>query len=122
MVPIHTYELHVLRGQDWIIDQIFESRDEAMREARALVASNPSVAVQLIEERFDPATGTSQETVLFRAQPVDKGSVTFKRRGPAARPATSRRQGTFTLSPVVITVIAVAGAFACGLLIGLARG
>ncbi len=41
MSPTLTYELHVLRGQDWIIDRVYESRDDALREARALVAGNP---------------------------------------------------------------------------------
>lgn len=118
MSPTLTYELHVLRGQDWIIDRVYESRDDALREARALVAGNPQASVQLVEERFDPLTGNSQETVLFRVQPVDKGAATFKRRPSPPRPARPAGGG-IKLSPAVVTALAVAVAFGAGLLVGL---
>jgi len=118
MSPTHTYEVHVLRGHDWIIDSVYESREDALRDARAVVAGNPQASVQLIEERFDPRTGASQETVVFRAQPADKGSATFKHR-PARSGAARAADSGFKLSPALLTALAIAAAFAAGLLVGL---
>jgi hypothetical protein len=120
MTAMLTYELHLLRGHDWIIDRVYESRDEALREARALIAANPQACVQLIEERFDPSSGHTQETVIFKAQPVDKGSATFRRRSPPTGPRPPARRG-LRLPPETATLVFILIAYLAGLLTGLVR-
>jgi hypothetical protein len=121
MGPTLSYELHILRGGEWIIDRVYESRDDAYRDARAIVAANPQASLQLIEERFDPQSGNSQETAIFRAQPVDKGAATFRRRPAAGQQAKSSASAGFRLSPAVITTLIAAAAFVAGLFVGLAQ-
>lgn len=118
MSSIHSYELHILRGQDWIIDSVYDLRDDALRDAHSFVAGNPQACVQLVEERFDPGTGNTHETVLFRAQPPDKGTATFKQRTNASK-RTQQAKSDFRLSPAMVTVLLAAAAFAAGVLVGM---
>lgn len=115
-----TYEVLVLRDHDWIIDHVAESRDRALRDARLLLDHNPQASVQVLEERFDAESGSSLSSVIFKAQPVDKGAATFRRRRPPP-PGRGKtpRQPMGLVTRLGLAAIALT-ATAAGLLIGMA--
>lgn len=116
-----TYEVLVLRGHDWIIDHVAEDRDRALHGARSLLDHNPDASVRVLEERFDPDSGSSLSSVIFKAQPKDKSSATFRRHRRPPPPGRGKppRPPMGLVTRIGLAAIALT-ATAAGLLIGMA--
>lgn len=93
------YELQIFRRSEWVVDAIFDSRDQALEEARQLAGRVPLAMVRVTEERFDPDRGAPFWFVIFqnREVPADPTEARLQRRHrnqppppPPAAPGPSR--------------------------------
>jgi hypothetical protein len=129
-MPQHlTYEIHVLRGQDWIIESANECRQTAIYDARQLVETYVVPAAKVVEDRFSPDTGDAQQAVVFyldrneKTKPRDQ--VTFRSRPERVRtgPRQINYKKPFTWERVVhrlMILVMVVGGICIGTLVGVA--
>jgi hypothetical protein len=61
-----SYEIYQKRGDDWMIIGASDAREDALAKAHSLIEAFPRSQVQVIEERFDPATARAAATIVFR--------------------------------------------------------
>ena len=60
-----TYEVHTLKDDRWIIDQIDGSAKMAIDQAKELYAQKYLDAVKVIEEHYDPYENKSKEKIVY---------------------------------------------------------
>ena len=78
-----SYEVYAFKGGNWNIDSVYDEKEMALFEARALLDSRHLSGVQVIEERFDAETGETLSKIVFKAR---KGQD----RKPTDRPPVRR--------------------------------
>ena len=66
MTNTTAYEIHTLKEDKWELDTILERKDDAVQEARRLLAYSKRIAgVKVIEEKFDSEEDHSVSHVIF---------------------------------------------------------
>jgi hypothetical protein len=90
-----SYEIYQRRGDDWVIVGASDVREDAMATAHAMVEAFPRSQVQVIEERYDPATTKTAATILFRG---NKETLTAPRPKPR-KPTPARLAASPLPSP-----------------------
>jgi len=78
-----TYEVHTLKDDRWIIDQIDGSAKMAIDQAKELYSQKYLDAVKVIEERYDSYSNESRDKIIFEANRHSK------REGPTSYLADS---------------------------------
>ena len=76
------FEVHTLKGGQWVIDSTYPSRDAAIEVAKSLYGEKRFDGVKVIKDTFDPATGQGKELVVFDTSKAPKE----KTPPPAAKP------------------------------------
>ena len=92
------YEVHVLRGDRWMIDMTTRERTEAVEDAEGILRRQRVGGVRVLQERFNPRTDTvAGRVILEKIMPKpDRRKIA----GPAARPRIERRRVEGVDAPV----------------------
>jgi hypothetical protein len=59
------FEVHTLKGGQWVIDSTYPDRDSAIEVAKQLYGEKRFQGVKVIKDTFDPKTGDAKEIVVF---------------------------------------------------------
>lgn len=85
------FEVHTLKGSQWVIDSTYPDRDSAIEVAKQLYGEKRFDGVKVIKDTFDPKTGDAKEIVVFdtASKKRDKPSLQPTEEPSAAAPAPS---------------------------------
>jgi hypothetical protein len=119
------FEVHTLKGGQWMIDSSHQTRDAAIEAAKLLHAEGHLQGVKVVKDTLDEKSGMSKEMVVFDTSkpakatapaPDPKAAASAKAApAPAAPPAAGPKKGS-------TTVTALKALMWLGLLIVLAGG
>jgi hypothetical protein len=96
------FEVHVRRGDRWVIDCTAPSADEALAEAEDIVRRADVLAVKVVNERYNPRTDQTAARVIFTATKPERKRAP----GPIALRAVARlperpRSSPEAASPII---------------------
>jgi hypothetical protein len=80
------YELHVLRGDRWVIDAVLHERDDALDMARGVAARSDADGVRVVKECYSRRTDTSSARTIHEA--IRPPRPVVRRRPPPPPPAS----------------------------------
>lgn len=124
------YEVHTLKGGQWVIDSTYPDRDTSIEVAKSLHGEKRFDAIKVIKDTFDPKTGKGKELVVFdtskapreksspapAAAKVAEAAAATAAKGPseprpAGKPAKGRSQDVSVAvkAALWLTVILVGG-------------
>lgn len=83
------FEVHTLKGGNWVVDSTYPDRDGAIEVAKSLHGEKSFQAVKVVKDTFDPATGQGKEIVVFDTT----SKVNRDKPAPAAEEAPSTPPG-----------------------------
>src|SRR3546814_13501786 len=86
------YEVHTLKGGQWVIDSTYPDRESSIEVAKQLHGEKRYDAIKVIKDTFDPKTGKGKEIVVYdtsRAPREKSLSSASKATAEAAVVATS---------------------------------
>jgi hypothetical protein len=75
------FEVLTLKGGQWQVDSTYQQREEAIEMARGLFGEKIYQGVKVIQDKYDPATGDTRESVIY-----DSNKQVKSRAAPAAEP------------------------------------
>ncbi|WP_157089265.1 hypothetical protein [Oceanibaculum pacificum] len=84
------YEVHTLKGGNWMIDSTYPDRDKALDTAKQLYAEKQFEGVKVVKDNYDEAANQSKEIVIY-----DTTRPVTERRPPgkeAPRPAAAAKK------------------------------
>jgi hypothetical protein len=86
------YEVHTLKGGQWVIDSTYPDKDASIEVAKQLHGEKRFEAIKVIKDTYDPKTGQGKELVVFDTSktPREKTpppAAAGKAEAPAAAPA-----------------------------------
>lgn len=86
------FEVHTLKGGQWIIDSTYPDKDSSIEVAKQLYGEKRFQGVKVIKDTYDPKTGQGKEIVVFDTSkaPREKPSLQPTAAAPEA-PAASPR-------------------------------
>jgi hypothetical protein len=99
------YEVHTLKGGNWVIDSTYPDKDTSIEVAKQLHGEKRFEGIKVIKDTFDPRTGQGKELVVFDTSkaPKDRPSpppaaaarneAPSAAAAPAASPAARRKKG-----------------------------
>ena len=94
------YEVHTLKGGQWVIDSTYPDRDTSIEVAKQLHGEKRFEGIKVIKDTFDPKTGQGKELVVFDtskapkdrpAPPPPAAAKATASEAPAAAPAAASR-------------------------------
>jgi hypothetical protein len=93
------YEVHTLKGGQWVIDSTYPDRDSAIEVAKQLYGEKRFDGVKVVKDTFDPKTGEGKEIVVFdtskapreKSPPPPPAAKAAEAAPPAAKPAVEPR-------------------------------
>ena len=59
------YEVHTLKGGQWVIDSTYPDRDSSIEVAKQLHGEKRFDAIKVIKDTFDPKSGQGKEIVVY---------------------------------------------------------
>src|SRR3546814_669726 len=59
------YEVHTLKGGQWVIDSTYPDRESSIEVAKQLHGEKRYDAIKVIKDTFDPKTGKGKEIVVY---------------------------------------------------------
>ena len=59
------YEVHTLKGGQWVIDSTYPDRESSIEVAKQLHGEKRFDGVKVIRDTFDPKTGDGKEIVVY---------------------------------------------------------
>lgn len=125
------YEVHTLKGGQWVIDSTYPDRESSIEVAKQLHGEKRFDGIKVIRDTFDPKTGQGKEIVVYdtskapreksppkqppaakaaaeAAATVARGSAEAPR--PAARPKAGNKDVSVAIKAVLwLTVILIGG-------------
>ena len=69
------FEVHTLKGGQWLIDSSHQTREAAMEAAKLLHAEGHLQGVKVIKDSLDEKTGMSKELVVFDTSKAPKAAA-----------------------------------------------
>ena len=66
------YEVHTLKGGQWVIDSTYPDRDTSIEVAKQLHGEKRFEGSKVIKDTFDPKTGQGKELVVFDTSKAPK--------------------------------------------------
>ncbi|MCR9070626.1 MAG: hypothetical protein NXI18_02815 [Alphaproteobacteria bacterium] len=66
------FEVHTLKGGQWVIDSTYPDRDASIEVAKQLHGEKRFEGVKVIKDTFDPKTGQGKELVVFDTSKAPK--------------------------------------------------
>lgn len=76
------YEVHTLKGGNWMIDSTYSDRDKAVDTAKQLYAEKRFEGVKVIKDDYDATANQGREIVIY-----DTSKPAVERRAPAKETA-----------------------------------
>lgn len=86
------FEVHTLKGGQWVIDSTYPGREAAIEVAKQLYGEKAFEAIKVIKDTFDPATGQGKEIVVYDSAKAPKPKApppAAKDEAPVAKPAAA---------------------------------
>ena len=59
------YEVHTLKGGQWVIDSTYPDRESSIEVAKQLHGEKRYDAIKVIKDTFDPKTGKGKEIIVY---------------------------------------------------------
>jgi len=59
------YEVHTLKGGQWVIDSTYPDRESGIEVAKQLHGEKRFDAIKVIKDTYDPKSGTAKEIVVY---------------------------------------------------------
>ena len=93
------YEVHTLKGGQWVIDSTYPDKETSIEVAKQLHGEKRFEGIKVIKDTFDPKTGQGKELVVFdtskapkerAAPPPPAAPRSAATEAPAAAPAAAR--------------------------------
>lgn len=93
------YEVHTLKGGQWVIDSTYPDKETSIEVAKQLHGEKRFEGIKVIKDTFDPNTGQGKELVVFdtskapkerAAPPPPAAARSAAAEAPAAAPAAAR--------------------------------
>ncbi|MDF1793907.1 MAG: hypothetical protein P1U88_18490 [Thalassobaculaceae bacterium] len=66
------FEVHTLKGGQWVIDSTYPDKDTAIEVAKQLHGEKRFEGIKVIKDTFDPKTGQGKELVVFDTSKAPK--------------------------------------------------
>ena len=66
------YEVHTLKGGQWVIDSTYPDKDTSIEVAKQLHGEKRFEGIKVIKDTFDPKTGQGKELVVFDTSKTQK--------------------------------------------------
>lgn len=66
------FEVHTLKGGQWVIDSTYPDRDTSIEVAKQLHGEKRFEGIKVIKDTFDPKTGQGKELVVFDTSKAPK--------------------------------------------------
>ncbi len=111
-----SYEVLSTRGDNWVIETVYDDREVALYEARALLDNRYLKAVKVIQETYDDETDrTTTRTIFNEARRAAKGkpkpATQEETKDAAAAPAvgTKKKDGSEAIKYLIILVLSIGG-------------
>ncbi len=120
-----SYEVLSTRGDNWIIESVYDDRDVALYEARSLLANRHLKAVKVIQETYDDETDkTISKTIFNEAGVAAKAKAKPRAQEEAANApaaaAVGQKTGESDFIKYLIILVLSIGGIALVLLAGVA--
>lgn len=93
------YEVHTLKGGQWVIDSTYPDKDSSIEVAKQLHGEKRFEAIKVIKDTFDTKTGQGKELVVFdtskapRERSTPPPAAAAKAEAPAAAPVSAATRG-----------------------------
>ena len=94
------FEVHTLKGGQWIIDSTYPDKDSSIEVAKQLYGEKRFQGVKVIKDTYDAKTGKGKEIVVFdtskapREKPSLQPAAAAEPEAPAATPRPAGRAAT----------------------------
>ncbi len=121
-----SYEvLSTSRGENWIIQSVYDDRDVALYEARSLLENRHLKAVKIIQETYDDETDKTISRTIFNeargaAKAKAKPQAQEEAAGAPAAAAVGRKTGESDFIKYLIILVLSIGGIALMILAGAA--
>ncbi len=124
------FEVHTLKGGEWVVDSTYGDKDSAIEVAKSLFGEKRFEGIKVIKDTYDPATGDGKEFVVYdtskaprekkaapapaakeapAASPGPKSDVDFKKRAKGAPPKRSSDLSVAFKAVLWLVVLLLAG-------------
>ena len=88
------FEIQVFKEGAWKVDSVFDDRELALFEAKKIDEGTRYSGVQVVEEKYDEASGRTKTRTLYRGGATKTGKPKAQKEAPASkRPAQRRGTG-----------------------------
>jgi hypothetical protein len=90
------FEVHTLKGGQWIIDSTYPDKDSAIEVAKQLYGEKRFQGVKVIKDTYDPKTGQGKEIVVFDTSKAPREKPSIQSAPPVSAPTeagTTRPSG-----------------------------
>ena len=110
-----SYEVLSTRGDNWMIESVYDDREAALYEARTLLDNRHLKAVKVVQETYDDeADRTITRTIFNEARGAAKGKPKPATQeeteyAPAAPAVDRKKDGSEVIKYLVILVLSIGG-------------
>jgi hypothetical protein len=91
------YEVHTLKGGQWVIDSTYPDREASIEVAKQLHGEKRFDAIKVIKDTFDPRTGQGKELVVYDTSKAPRDKAPPQQ--PAAAKAAEAAAATVAKAP-----------------------
>ncbi len=110
-----SYEVLSTRGDNWMIESVYDDREVALYEARTLLDDRYLKAVKVVEETYDDeAERTITRTIFNEVRGAAKGKPKPEKQegtkdAPAAPALGRKKDGSEVIKYLIILVLSIGG-------------
>ncbi len=110
-----SYEVLSTRGDNWMIESVYDDREVALYEARTLLDNRHLKAVKVVEETYDDeAERTITRTIFNEVRGAAKGKPKPEMQkgtkdAPAAPAVGRKKDGSEVIKYLIILVLSIGG-------------
>lgn len=115
-----SFEVLSSKAGKWTIESVLEDKQDALSEARSLLAGRHHLAIKVIEERYDPETDRTTSKIIFNEKKGEKKKKPALQEPKKTKPrqptkAKPRKQASFTKNAIIL--VTVLGGLLLGLIV-----
>ncbi len=110
-----SYEVLSTRGDNWMIESVYDDREVALYEARTLLENRHLKAVKVVQETYDDEADRTTTRTIFNeargaAKRKPKPATQEETKDAAAAPAVGRKKdGSDVVKYLIILVLSIGG-------------
>lgn len=114
-----SYEILSLKASKWSIEGVFGNKQEALEEARSMLAGKYHLAIKVLEERYDSETDRTTTKLVFSemkggGKKKSEFRVPKKKQKKSHHPIKEKAKGKVPFTQSVLFMVLVL----CGILFG----